>query len=105
MAIKTRTMRVHIVSYIYLQVLTIEKNVMMTELYERVLGEVLQLSPDERRRLRDELETMEQSPEVARKAKAQQVQAKLDDLAAKIGATWQGGGTAEDVVREQRRER
>lgn len=72
---------------------------MASSTYEEVLHDAQQLTPEEQRRLREELAAMD-----ARKARAQELMAELDELAARIGAEWQGGGTATDAVREQRRE-
>ena len=79
---------------------------MATITYERVLREAQQLTPEEQRRLREELgrsgETI-QTPTDRQRAAAQAFLDKVDRLAARISAAWQDDLSAVDAVREQRR--
>ena len=79
---------------------------MATITYERVLREAQQLTPEEQRRLREELgrsgETI-QTPTDCQGEAAQAFLDKVDRLAARISAVWQDDTSAVDAVREQRR--
>ena len=80
---------------------------MATITYERVLREAQQLTPEEQRRLREELgrsgETIQTTPTDRQRAAAQAFLDKVDRLAARISAVWQDDTSAVDAVREQRR--
>ena len=80
---------------------------MATITYERVLREAQQSTPEEQRRLREELvspgEPIQTPPTDRQGAAARAFLDKVDRLAARISAVWQDDTSAVDAVREQRR--
>jgi hypothetical protein len=85
---------------------------MPTTSYEDVLASVQQLTIDEQRRLRDEMDA--QLPDIATSTKKEPLSPSvrpslvadlqaLDELAAQIGAAWQSTRTAAEAVSDQRR--
>ena len=82
---------------------------------EEVLRGAKQLTPEERRRLRLELEVLEhqhdvnggQSEQELGQAREERVRAVMDDfreLAERVGAAWKSDLSAVEAVREQRRD-
>jgi hypothetical protein len=85
---------------------------MPTTSYEDVLASVQQLTLDEQRRLRAEMDEL--LPDIATSTKEEPLPPSirlglaadlkaLDELAAQIGAAWQSNRTAAEAVNDQRR--